>query len=65
MHNPVDIRFENHGSLWLTWPQTPLAEEWIAEHTDGMRFGDALVVEPRYVRDLVEGTRADGLRVTG
>lgn len=46
---------ENHGSLYLVRPATDAAREWLEEHTDGQWFGGALVVEPRYVVDLLDG----------
>lgn len=51
--NPVNV--ENHGTLALVRPLTKSAERWLRHHTDGMWFGGALVVEPRYVNDLLEG----------
>ena len=41
------------------------AQEWIAEHVGGevLWWGAALVVEPRYARDLACGMFAAGLRV--
>lgn len=51
---------ENHGSLFLVRPLTDDVEAWLGEHTDGMWFGRALVVEPRYVMDIVEGLLAEG-----
>ena len=51
---------ENHGSLVLVRPLTADVEAWLQEHTDGQWFGNALVVEPRYVGDLVLGLVAEG-----
>ena len=60
-----DIRVENHGSLFLLWPATKRAACWldgvIAE--DAQYCGDAVVVEPRYIRDIVNGARDAGLEV--
>ena len=50
---------ENHGSICLVRPATDAAREWLAEHTDGQWFGDALAVEPRYVVDLLDGLSRD------
>jgi hypothetical protein len=60
-----DVSVENHGSIFLFQPLTALAVAWIAEHVadDAMRYAGALVVEPRYARDLAAGMLADGLRV--
>jgi len=51
---------EDHGSIVLVRPLTADVSEWLAEHTDGQWFGNALVVEPRYVGDLVEGLIGEG-----
>jgi hypothetical protein len=56
---------ENHGSIFLLQPLTPAAESWIQEFLskDRMSFGTAAVVEHRYISDIVEGIRNDGLAV--
>ena len=51
---------ENHGSIVLVRPHTDDVREWLEEHTDGTWFGGALVVEPRYVEELVHGLVEEG-----
>lgn len=51
---------EDHGSIVLVRPLTPDVTEWLQEHTDGQWFGHALVVEPRYVLDLVTAMVEEG-----
>lgn len=51
---------ENHGTIVLVRPLTVDVERWLEERTDGMWFGGALVVEPRYVEPLVIGLIEDG-----
>jgi hypothetical protein len=65
MTDTADVRVENHGTLFLFYPLTPAAEEWIAEHVsdDAQFWGPALVVEHRYARDLAAGMTGDGLTV--
>jgi hypothetical protein len=60
-----DAEVRNEGTIFLVTPRTEAAEDWIEEHTppDTTWFGPSLVVEHRYVEDLVEGMRADGLVV--
>ncbi len=68
-----DIVIENHGTLYLLWPQSEAGEQWLRGHTakDAQWWGPgrggltrgALVVEPRYVADIVAGAIADGLEV--
>lgn len=61
----ADVYIEHHGSVWLVSPQTGRALHWIAVSVDpeATWMGDALVVEHRYVEDVVEGMTADGLVV--
>lgn len=63
-----DFFVENHGSIMLVRPVTGDARDWLEIHVTGdehQYFGDALVVEPRYILNLVEGIRGDGLTVGG
>jgi hypothetical protein len=54
------FNIEDHGSIILVRPLTADVEAWLAEVTDGMWFGGALVVEPRYVEALVAGLIEEG-----
>lgn len=60
-----DATVYNHGSICIVVPLTAAARAWIAENVSGesMWFAGGLVVEPRYLDDLVDGMRADGLEV--
>lgn len=59
----LDAFVENHGSIFLVRPLSNSACEWITAHVseDSQYFGNALVVEWRYIDDLVAGMRGDGL----
>lgn len=60
----VDVVVENHFSLYLVRPLTEEAEGWIEDNVgEHQSFGGAVVVEPRYVNDIVTGMLSDGLRV--
>jgi len=61
----LDLRVENHGSLYLLRPISAPGREWLDANiqSDALTFGDAVVCEPRYVRDIVLGAQADGLAV--
>ncbi len=63
---PADFRVEDHGSIFLLQPLTPAAQSWIDEHIpdDAQRLGSAIVVEHRYIADIVQGIRNDGLAVS-
>ena len=60
-----DFEVQNEGSIFLLRPCTLAARAWIAVHipADAQYFGDAVVVEHRYILDIVDGIIADGLRV--
>lgn len=53
------------GTVYTLTPRTPQAEEWLNEHIgdDAHYLGRGLVVEHRYIRDIVEGAIADGFTV--
>ncbi len=58
-----DFFVENHGTVFLLRPLTPAAISWVKENLpeDHLTFGNAVVVEPRYIADIVRGAQADGL----
>lgn len=59
-----DIEFESHGSIVLARPKTPAGEDWFAAQVATQQwFGDAHVIEPRYVEDIAFGAREAGLKV--
>jgi hypothetical protein len=60
-----DFLVENHGTIFLLQPLTPAANSWIDEHLpeDRMTFAGAVVVEHRYIADIIRGATADGLVV--
>lgn len=61
----IDVRVENHGSIFLFQPMTELGRTTIEERApeDAMYFGDALVVEHRYARDVAASMLDDGLEL--
>lgn len=61
----ADIHVENHGSLFLLHMETNAAREWIADNVSSeyQVWCGAIVVEPRYVQDIVAGAREAGLEV--
>lgn len=62
-----DVEVTNHGSIVLVAFLTPDAQEWAAIHVpedgDHMYYNGALVVEPRYFENLLEGMTEAGLVV--
>jgi hypothetical protein len=63
--NPADFLVADYGTLFLLQPLTDRASAWVEEHlaADRLTWGSAVVVEPRYVADIVAGIRDDGLVV--
>jgi hypothetical protein len=59
----LDAQVEDHGSVLLVRPLADAACAWLKESTDGTWFGNALVVEPRYVCNLVARMRETGFAV--
>jgi hypothetical protein len=64
----LDFRLENHGSLFLLHPLNSVAKNWMGEHLpmdnpETQFWGDAIVIEPRYVAPIVDGILEDGLVV--
>jgi hypothetical protein len=59
----TDVSVLNEGSIFLLTPLSPFARDWFAEHLpdDAQHFGAAVVVEPRYVADILDGMAQDGL----
>jgi hypothetical protein len=61
----ADFTVQNEGSIFLLRPHTQSANDWIGEHIpdDAQFFGNAVVVEHRYIADIVAGIQSDGLEV--
>jgi len=62
----VDFRCENHGSIFLLFPVSQSAQSWIEENlpSDVQWFGQAVVIEHRYIWPILEGIQNDGLAVS-
>jgi hypothetical protein len=60
-----DFIVENHGTIFLLQPLTPAAISWIQENLpeDHMTFGSAVVIEHRYIGDIVRAAMRDGMGV--
>lgn len=60
-----DAEVQNEGSIFLLRPLSENAKQWVNEHLpeDRQTFGNAVVVEHRYIEDIVAGMQADGLTV--
>jgi hypothetical protein len=65
----IDFVLESHGSTFLLRPLTESARIWIDDHI-GPGNGyqpqyPTILVEHRYIADIVRGAIADGLAVRG
>ena len=58
-----DFTVQNEFTLFLLRPHTPAAQTWIDANlaSDHMMFGGAVVIESRYLDDIINGVRTDGL----
>jgi len=58
-----DYSVENHGSIALLRPLSGACEDWIEQHVGGNEtqyFGNAVVVEPRYLLPILVALEAEG-----
>jgi hypothetical protein len=63
-----DFRVSNHGSILILFADTQEAQDWVAQHIpeDALTWGrNGIVVEPRYISNIVDGIQNDGLSVEG
>jgi hypothetical protein len=61
-----DLLLENHNSVFLLRPASPIGQAWLEENVIGKEtqlLGNAVVCEPRYVANIVFGARGEGLLV--
>ena len=59
-----DFVIRDERTIWIFSPQTPAALQFLSKHIreDAQYFGNSLMVEHRYVYDLLIGLREHGLR---
>jgi hypothetical protein len=64
---PPDFVVEDHGSIFLLKPLTPPATSWVEDHIGQENayqpYLPTVVVEHRYIADIVAGIQNDGLAV--
>lgn len=61
-----DFSIDNQGTIFLVQPNNEAAKQWLADNVeDGAQwFSSSLVVEHRYIQDLVAGMREAGFSVS-
>ena len=55
MHISELVQVQDEGSIFLVYPQSESVRSWLKENTAGEWWGTALVVEHRYVNELLAG----------
>lgn len=63
----TDFCVKGGGTVFMVAPVSDAAKEWVRENVRLESYqwlGNAFGVEHRYVRDLLDGVRADGLTVS-
>ncbi len=62
-----DFVVQNEGSIFLLHPHTDAARTWVEEHIgadNGFQpYWPSVVIEDRYIADILEGIGADRLEV--
>ena len=61
----ADFSVRDEGSIFLLTPHTDEARAWVGEHIaeDAQQWGGAIVVEHRFIGDILAGIAADGLSI--
>ena len=59
----IDLYVQNEGTIFLLHPVSASGHSWCEENLDqeAQRLGKAYAVEHRYISDIVDGARRDGL----
>lgn len=64
----MDLQVEDHGTIFLLRPLSKVGQEWVdanvQQDDETQYWGNAIVVEHRYIGDIVAGAKGDGLEVT-
>jgi hypothetical protein len=59
----ADFEVSNHGTIFIFTPMTPAAGVWVLEFLpeDAQHRAGGVVIEHRYISDVVAGAQLDGL----
>lgn len=61
--NP-DFTLHDHGNIWLLTALNDAAAAWTHEYLQGaMTYAGGIVIEHRFVSDIVEGIESFGLTI--
>ena len=63
----ADFHVRNEGNIFLLTPLTKEAHDWVDENIDPEHFavGNSVVIEHRYIVEIVNGAIAAGFIVQG
>lgn len=58
-----DFEVSNHGTIYIFTPLSSAAHNWVAEFLskDAQRWAGGVVIEHRYISDVVIGAQHGGL----
>ncbi len=61
----VDFEIQDEGTVFLLTPVSDLAVDWADHHLpqDSQHLGGSIVIEHRYIENIVAGIQNDGLTV--
>jgi hypothetical protein len=63
----IDFTVSGDGSVYLLNPNTEAARQWVSENLPDVQswqyMGTAIAIEHRYIVNIVEGIKGDGLVV--
>lgn len=58
----IHFHIQNEGTVLLLRPLTESAREWVAENiSEHQEFAGAVVVEHRYISDIMQGIVDEGM----
>lgn len=59
----ADFQLVDHGSIVILTPRSDSAHDWVDAHIDSERaeWCGGVVIEPRYVGNILAGINSDGL----
>lgn len=67
MASNIDVRVHCHGTIFIVMLDSQAARSWVEEHVETSEtqwWGETgMVVEHRYIGNLVDGMIGDGLKV--
>lgn len=64
MRSKADFRVVNHGTVYLIYPNTLRAKQWVKDNLkDHMQFGGASLVEHQNIADIIDDIQSEQLDI--